>query len=223
MRHDIRHRPAYALAEVSLAAGEAVVAEGGAMVTMSGACRLETVKLKRAKAGVLGAIKQLLSGEWFLVNRITGPGAVTLAPTHAGDVVAHDLRGELVIQSGSFLACDPGVSIDGEWTGARSFFSGEGLFMLRASGAGTVLLNSFGAVEAVDVEGAYIVDTGHIVAFEPTLTYAVKAFGGGLWSAFTSGEGLVARFEGRGRLYVQTRNLGAFGKLIGPLLPPRDP
>lgn len=225
----ILHRPAYAMAEVELTASETVLAEGGSMVAMSEGVGLSTERLKGKSGGgegiagkVLGAVKQVLAGESFMVNRITGPGTVLLAPTHVGDVYAHELTGELVIQSGSFLACDPEITLDGEWTGARSFFSGEGLFMLRASGSGTVLFNAFGGIDEVDVDGTYIVDSGHIVAFDAGLDYEVEKFGSGWIQALTSGEGLVARFRGKGRLYVQSRNLGAFGKLLGRMLPPKE-
>lgn len=229
MNVTILHRPAYAMAEVALGDGEAVMAEGGAMVAMSERVRLSTERLRTGSGGggelagkVLGAVKQMLAGESFLVNRVTGPGTVLLAPTHVGDVHAHELSGELILQSGAFLACDPGITLDGEWTGARSFFAGEGLFMLRASGRGTVLFNAFGGIDEVAVDGAYVVDTGHIVAFDAGLRYTVKKFGTSWMQAFKSGEGLVARFEGRGTLYLQSRNLSAFGQRLGAMLPSRE-
>lgn len=228
MNVDILHRPAYAMAEITLEEGESVLAEGGAMVAKTEGITLETERLRtRSEAGglaskVMGAVKQMLGGESFLANRITGPGSVLLAPTHVGDIHAHELEGDLVIQSGSFLGCDPGITLDGEWGGARSFFAGEGLFMLRASGSGTVLFNAFGGIEEVSVDGTFVVDTGHIVAFDDGLSYSVDKFGGGWLQSFTSGEGLVARFQGRGTVYLQTRNLSAFGRLLGPLLPERE-
>ena len=229
MNVEILHRPAYAMARVELGDGEAVMAEGGAMVAMSERVRLSTERLKTSSGGgeglagkVLGAVKQMLSGERFLVNRITGPGTVLLAPTHVGDVYSHALSGELILQSGAFLAADPGITLDGEWTGARSFFAGEGLFMLRAAGEGTVLFNAFGGVDEVEVDGSHIVDTGHIVAFDASLSYTVEKFGTSWLQAFKSGEGLIARFQGQGKLYLQSRNLDAYGRRIGRMLPPRE-
>ncbi len=61
----------------------------------------------------------------------------------------------------------------------------------------------------MDIAGEYIVDTGHIVAFDPTLTFKIERVGG-LKSLFLSGEGLVCRFSGQGRLYIQTRNQNSF-------------
>ncbi len=88
-------------------------------------------------------------------------------------------------------------------------FSGEGLFFLKASGTGELFFSSFGAIHKVQVQGEYIVDTGHIVAFEPSLSFKLEKVGG-LKSLFLSGEGLVCRFSGSGTLYVQTRNQNSF-------------
>lgn len=229
MNARILHRPAYAMAEVTLGEGETVLAEGGAMVAMTDRVELDTERLGTSSGGeqglmgqIAGAVKQMLAGEYFFVNRLTGPGKVLLAPTQVGDVHPHDLDGDLVIQSGSFLGCDPGITLDGEWGGARTFFGGEGLFMLRASGTGTVLFNSFGGIEAVPVDGTYVVDTGHIVAFDGGLDFSVDRFGSGWIQAWLSGETLVARFRGTGTVYLQTHDLGAFGRTVGRMLPPRE-
>lgn len=224
-RIQILHRPAYAAAQIDLEPGDRFLIEAGSMVSQSGTIALEPQKVKRAKSGgIFGAIKGMFAGEFFLLNRVTssGPGHILIAPTHVGDITAHELNGGIIIQSGSFLACDDGITLDGEWQGARSFFAGESLFMMHARGAGTVLFNSFGAIRAHDINGEFIVDSGHIVAFEPTLTYTVTKFGRSWMGAFTSGEGLVARFQGHGRLYTQTRNLQAFGQAVGRLLPARQ-
>lgn len=224
-RIEILHRPAYAVARISLEPGDGFLIEAGSMVSQSGSFTLDPVKVKRAKSGgILGAIKGLLSGEFFLLNKVatSAPGHILVAPTQVGDIAAHELNGGLIIQSGSFLGCDDEITLDGEWQGARAFFAGESLFMLHARGTGTVLFSSFGALTAHDIDGEFIVDSGHIVAFEPTLQYSVTKFGGSWLGAFASSEGLVAKFSGRGRVYTQSRNLEAFGKLIGPMLPMRD-
>ena len=72
--------------------------------------------------------------------------------------------------------------------------------------------------EQVEVDGAYVVDTGHVVAFEGKLRYNLKRVGG--WkSTFLSGEGLVLEFNGKGTVWLQTRNLGTLIGWISPLLP----
>jgi uncharacterized protein (TIGR00266 family) len=233
MEIDIQHGPSYAIAEVTLDRDETLLAEGGSMVTTSENIQLATNRMdvKQGEEGLMGSIvgaaKQMLAGESFLINRLTAEGEsgeATIAPRLTGDieVVRMPEETDLIIQSSSFLAAEDGVALDGEWGGARSFFGGEGLFMLRATGSGQVLLNAFGGIAAYELDGEFIVDTGHIVAFESTLDFEVETFASGWISSYLSGEGLVCRFSGRGKLYVQSRSPAEFGYLLGPKLPPRE-
>ena len=112
-----------------------------------------------------------------------------------------------MVQSGSWLASESSVVVDTKWGGAKTFFSGEGLFMLRCSGAGDMLVASYGAIFEMDLPAgeSYKVDTGHIVAFEEGIGYQVNKVGG--WkSTILSGEGLVATFTGPGKLWQQSRS-----------------
>ena len=229
MRFEIQHRPAYALAIVHIDPGETILAEGGAMVSMTSNVSMETSAGKQGDGllgGLFKGLKRMVAGESFFQNRFTasGPGGhVTLAPTPQGDIVIYDLAPELdlYLQSTAFLASDDAVTTSAKWGGAKSFFGGEGLVMLKAVGAGPIAFNSFGGIREIRVEDEFIVDTGHIVAFESTLSFKVTRFGGG-WKAFIfGGEGLVCRFTGTGRLWIQTRNMNEFGKLLGQKLPPR--
>lgn len=83
------------------------------------------------------------------------------------------------------------------------------MFFLKVSGTGDLFFSSFGAIRTIDVNGQYVVDTGHIVGFEGTLDYTIQKVGG-LKSLFLSGEGLVAVFSGSGKLYIQSRNQNSF-------------
>jgi uncharacterized protein (TIGR00266 family) len=125
------------------------------------------------------------------------------------------------VQSTSYLGSASGVDIDLGFQGFKSIFSGESIFWLDISGYGAVILSSFGAIYEVPVNGEYIVDTGHIVAFEKSLTFEITKAGSSWIGAFLGGEGLVCRFKGQGRLFCQTHNPGAFGREVGSQLPPR--
>lgn len=226
MHVTIHQRPAYAVAEVILPAGESVMAEPDAMVSMDAHVRLKTGRASQGGGFLKGILKSaagaLLGAESFFVNTFTAEGRegqVVLAPRLPGDVMNHRLHDEeILVQSGSWLACDPGVTYDTKWGGARSFFGGEGLFMLRVHGTGDVLMSSFGGITPIDVDGEFVVDTGHIVAFSSGLHYDVRRVGG--WkSTLFSGEGLVCHFEGRGRIWVQGRNLPDFTTWLGKVLP----
>ena len=100
-------------------------------------------------------------------------------------------------------------------------FSGESLFWISMKGSVKLLMNSFGTIYSVDVDGDFIVDTGHIVAFQETLSFKISKAGKSWISSFLGGEGLVCRFSGKGKLYCQSHNPSAFGSAMTPHLRPR--
>jgi uncharacterized protein (TIGR00266 family) len=209
MEINLVSQPDYAMAEVDLASDEQIVVESGSMAAMSSNIEVKT----EAKGGIWSSVKRVAGGESFFINTYTAegaPGQIFLAPGHPGDIRHFKLSSEeLMVQSGSYIASSPEVELDTKWGGAKTFFGGEGLFMLRMSGPGDVLFGSFGAVHEVDVNGHYSVDTGHIVAFESGLSFKVRKVGG-LKSLFLSGEGLICDFSGQGKLYLQTRKPASF-------------
>lgn len=223
MQIDIRYRPSYSLAIIRLEPNESIQAEAGAMVSMTANVQIDT----SMKGGVLGALtRSVLGGETLFANTFTsreGPGEITLAPALPGDIAALRMNNEtLFIQSGSFLAGAPQINLDLKWGGARAFFGSEGLFLLKASGSGPVLICSYGAVHKVTLDGRqpYLCDTGHVVAFGQGLTYDVRRVGG--WkSTILSGEGLVCEFRGTGDLYLQSRSTQAFLSWLIPRIPGR--
>jgi uncharacterized protein (TIGR00266 family) len=204
MQHEIKAKPDFACLTLSMDRGDQVVCESGAMVGMTTGLELET----NMKGGLGGALKRALGGESLFMNTYTASEngqRLDLAPATPGDIEHLVLRGNTVlVQSGSYMASSTGVEVDAKWAGARGFFGGEGLFMLRCGGDGDLWISSYGAIHSVDVQGSYIVDTGHIVAFQDSLTYNVKSIGG-LKSLLFSSEGLVCEFSGSGRLWLQTR------------------
>lgn len=219
MEIKIEHRPSYALGIVDLLAGEEIRAETGAMVSMTP--NMEVVS--GLQGGLLqSAMRKVLGGESFFLNTFTAsgaPGQVTFAPSLPGDITDVEVRGDLFVQSGSFLAGDAGVDIDIKWGGARTFFSSEGLFLLHLKGQGEVLLSSFGAIHRISLDGnSMIVDTGHVVAFDSQLDYRVKKVAG-MFTSLISGEGLVCEFSGKGELWLQTRSNQAFLDWLLPRLP----
>jgi uncharacterized protein (TIGR00266 family) len=225
MRTEIRHGPGNAAARVTLDPGETVTTEGGAMIAMSGGITVETSTHQRGtKGGLLKAAKRLFGGESFFLNHYTaGPagGELWLAQTLPGDMMTQAMEGQtLIVQAGSFVACSPGVSLDVGWQGFKSFLSGESLFWLRASGRGPLVLSSYGAIYPVTVDGDYIVDTGHIVAFDETLKFTLTKAGKSWLASLLGGEGIVCKFQGRGVVWCQSHNAPSFGRTIGPQLKP---
>lgn len=222
MNVDIKMGPGSALAQVTLEPNEVLTAEGGAMVTMSGDMSIETTTHKKGKGGILKGLKRMLSGENFFMNHFTASangGEVLLSCTLPGDMMVHELNNEkIIVQAGSYVASSHDINIDFGWQGFKSFFSGESAFWLNISGTGKVVINSFGAIYPIEVDGEYIVDTGHIVAFTEGLDFKISKPGKSLVSAFLGGEGLVCKFQGKGTVWCQSHNNGSFGQALGPML-----
>ena len=220
MDYEILYRPSYSLARVQLSRGEELSAEAGAMVSKSAGIEMDT----GIKGGLFAGLKRsLLGGESFFINtfRALQDGEVTLAPPLPGDIAHLGLSGQTIfVQSTSYLASSPQVSVDTKWSGAKGFFAKEGLFLLRVGGAGDLFLSSYGAIHPVDLAAGelYTVDNGHMVAFDESVEYRVRRIGG-MKSTLFSGEGLVCEFKGPGRVYLQTRSEDAFLSWLIPHLP----
>ena len=206
--------------------GEQVTCEVGAMIAMSQGFQVETTSRSGgAKKGIMKGIKRMFSGENFFLNHFTANAAnqSLIIGGLTGDVAQHQLDGgTLIVQRSSWLASDTGIEIDTTWQGLSSgLFSGEGMFWVRCSGAGTVLISSFGAIYAIDIDGEHVVDSGHIVAFEETLNFKIGKANKSWVGTFMGGEGLICRFHGRGRIYCQSHNPPTFGEKLGANLKPR--
>ncbi len=218
---EIMYQPSYSLAVLKLEAEQSIQAESGAMVSMSGNVELQS----QMKGGLMGALKRAAGGESAFVSTFTargGPGEVTLAPGGPGDIAAIEMSNQLFfVQSSSYLAGDAGLTVDTRWGGAKSFFGGEGLFVLQVSGTGLLLLSSFGAIHRRQLAPGerYVVDTGHLVAWEGSTQYTLRKAAQGFLRSLVSGEGIVAEFTGPGEILIQTRNLAAFAGLMKPFFP----
>jgi len=221
MKTEIQFSPAFAMATVHLDPGEEVQAEAGAMMAMTPGIGIET----STRGGIMKGLKRsVLGGESFFLNTFTASRAgdhVVVAPALPGDVITWSLTGNTVyLQSGSYLAAPGSIDVDSKWGGSKIFFSKEGLFMLKCSGVGDLIVSSYGAIHALDLAPgqSYVVDTGHMVGWDEGVAYDVQKVGN--WkSTMLGGEGLVVKLTGPGRIYVQTRSPSNFIDWIVPKLP----
>jgi uncharacterized protein (TIGR00266 family) len=205
---EIEYGPAYAIAKVTLSGGEKVKADGGAMLAMTTGTDIET----STQGGALKGLKRsLLGGESLFMNTFTAPpqgGDILFAPKLPGDVMVMPLTGEtMYLQGGAYIASEESIDIDTKWGGSKTFFSREGLFMLKCSGTGQLVVSSYGAIVAMDLQPGqmYTVDSGHMVGWGEGFQYNVRKAGN--WrSTILGGEGLVVELTGPGRIYVQTRS-----------------
>lgn len=215
MQFEIRNKPDFASLHVQLATGDQVVTETGAMMGMSPGLKMET----NMKGGLMAAAKRALGGESVFLNTYTAERddmRLDLAPATPGDMEhIHIDDSAVMVQRGSFCASTPDITVDSKWGGAKSFFAGEGLIMLRCHGSGELWIASYGAIHCEQVQGTYVVDTTHIVAFDESLEFHVRSVGG-FKSLFLSGEGRVCEFTGHGRVWFQTRSAPSLAEFLHP-------
>lgn len=224
MRSNIEFSPAYTMLTLELSPGESFKAEPGAMVAQKGV----EMQTGMGGGGLFGGFKRMLGGESFFVNTFTaGPmgGWVSISPPIPGDIHSMDLQpGEnLFLQGSSFLACSENVQTDTQFQGLKGVFSGESIFFLRAfaeGAGGTVFFDSYGAIKRLDVDSGeeLVVDTGHVVAFTDGVDYSIGKVGG-IRSLIAGGEGLVMKFRGQGKVWVQSRNMLGLAERLIPFLP----
>lgn len=233
MKCELLYQPVSTMARVILDPNESFLVEPGAMVGMSPNLNMTTgMASSNSGGGLLGKIAsaagRLLTGESFFQNTYTaqgGPGELLLAHTLPGDMVKIPVPQQgLKMQSAGFIASTTGVNLQAEFGGARSFFGGEGLFLINVTANGPnqeILVGSFGGIQELQCDGNLVIDTGHLVAWDASLNFNVTKAAGGWIASYLSGEGLVCRFQGQGRIWIQTRNPNEFGTTLGKMLPPR--
>jgi uncharacterized protein (TIGR00266 family) len=208
LKYEIRYKPAFATLFVTLNPGDSITAEAGSMTSMDGKLTMQT---QFSGGFISGFIKKFLGGESLFVNVFTNnssqPQTVVLTQSCIGDIERFNLdNGEICLQPGAHIAHSPGVKMGVRWAGFSSLFAGEGLFKLKLSGQGQVFFGAYGGITKKRINGDFIVDTGHLVAYSPSIKMKLK-LSGGLFSSMTSGEGLVSQLSGEGDIYLQSRSV----------------
>lgn len=227
IEYKVDHSPAYGSLVMTIPAGQTVLVESGAMAAMDPWLSLKS----KVKGGLLKGVGRMLGGESFFISEITAngkPGKLYLSPGVPGDIHHYALESgrALMVQSSGFVAATSGVEMDTQFQGFKGFFSGESLFLLRATGQGDIWFSSYGAVIPISVAGDYVVDTGYIVAFEDSLEYSVEVIGGLSFRSFRTGllggEGLVCRFRGNGNVWIQSREIYQLLNFLYPFRPTKS-
>lgn len=220
MQTRIEGRPAFAFLQLTLEPGEAIVAESDAMASMSAELDMRT----RLNGGFLrGLARRYLGGESLFINRFSNatqqPRTLTLVQPTPGDILCQELAAgdTLYLQPGAFLAADESVTLGLKWAGFVSWIAKEGLFKMAVTGPGRVWYGAYGALLERALDGEVIVDTSHLVAYEPGVKLRLQ-LAGGIFSSIFGGEGLVTRLSGKGRYVIQTRSLSGLSGWINPKL-----
>jgi len=206
---------------VSLQQGEKVVCESNAMVMMEA-----TLDLKGKITGGIGSaiMRRLANEESFFqqhIEAVRGAGDCLLSPTLPGAMQVIDVGPrQYLLNDGAFVAAAAGVALNvrTQNLGNALFAQSGGFFITETSGAGQVVVSGFGSMSTLDVQPGrdVVIDNAHVVAWDNSLRYeiSVTTQGGGFLSNLvnsqTSGEGVVLRFSGQGKVLVCSRNRDAF-------------
>jgi len=206
---------------VELDPGETVIAEAGAMNFMEEEIQFETRMGdgSQAEQGLMGKLmsvgKRALTGEALFMTHFTNHSRqakrqVAFAAPFPGKIIPLDLgqmRGEVLCEKDAFLCAALGteVSIAFQRKLGTGFFGGEGFILQRLRGDGMVFIHACGTIVEKELRGETLrVDTGCLVAFEPTVEYDIQR-AGNLKSMFFGGEGLfLATLRGYGKIWLQS-------------------
>lgn len=240
--HDIDfeiHGTEMQFVEVILDPGESAVAEAGTLMYMMRGIEMETIfgdGSQQQQSGIMGALlgagKRLLTGESLFMTVFTnrGPGrqTVAFAAPYAGKIIPIDLAklgGQMVCQKDSFLCAARGVSIQIAFQKkiGVGLFGGEGFIMQRLEGDGLAFVHAGGTIHAVELKPGETlrVDTGCLVALQPSVTYDVQ-FVGKVKTALFGGEGLFfATLTGPGKVWLQSLPLSRLADRIYKAAPQR--
>ncbi len=205
MQSEIRNKPSFANIKFQLEPGETITCESDAMASMD-----STINMKTKLNGGLfkGLARKFLGGESLFINEFSTESGGELVVTQAwpGDIECLELNNTtMYLQPGAYIASEPGVKLKLGWAGFASFIGREGLFRLKVTGTGKIWFGCYGGIFVKEIQDTYVVDSGHLVAYEPSIGIKV-GMAGGIFSSFFSGEGLVTRIKGPGRIYMQSRS-----------------
>lgn len=211
--------------EVELNAGETMYTQSGGMAYQTDGIEMKT----NARGGIMKSLGRVFSGESIFMANFTATreGAkVAFATTVPGNIVPVDLSQRpngLTVQKGSFLCAEDSVetSVTFSKRFSSGLFGGEGFILQKAQGNGMLFLEVDGdPIEKELMPGEILkVDTGNVVAFEPTVSYEIEMVKG-LGNIFLGGEGLfLTKLVGPGRVILQSQNFSDFAGRIIPYIP----
>lgn len=211
---------------VSLRQGEKIYCESNAMVMME-----EALELKGKMTGGIGAalMRRFANGESFFqqhIEAVRGNGDCLLAPTLPGALQILDVgHNQYMLSDGCFVAAADSVELKvrTQNVGNALFAQSGGFFITETSGVGQVAVSGFGGISELEVEPGrdVIIDNAHVVAWDSRLRYDISmttsgsgGFLSNLVNSQTSGEGMVLRFSGKGKILICSRNSAALQSFL---------
>jgi uncharacterized protein (TIGR00266 family) len=219
MKSEINGEPSFAHIHIDLEPGESIIAESDAMSSMAVEIDIQT----KVNGNFISALfKKFLGDESFFINEYknmsNSPKRITITQATPGNIKEMELENSSIcLQPGAYIASTPGLKLGIRYAGLASFIAREGLFKLEVSGKGKLFYGAYGGIIEKQVVGEYIVDSGYLVAYEPHLKLSLR-LAGGIISSITSGEGIVTKVTGNGKIQLQSRSLEGLASWINPHL-----
>jgi len=203
MKTELKGSQAFSYIEVELQPGETIISESDAMSSMDAELDLSA----KLNGGFFkGLLRKYLGGESLFINHFTNntsqPRRMTLVQGTPGEIRHRKMdNDEIYLQPGAFVACSEEVKLSLEWAGLVSFID--------------LFYGAYGALLEREIDGEYIVDTSHLVAYDPSIKLKLQ-LAGGIFSSFFGGEGLVTRVEGKGKIVIQSRSITGLTGWLNP-------
>lgn len=223
MEYNIINENDFPILEVTMEKDSEFKLETGAMLSMTNDIALEG----KRNGSLLGALgKVFAGGENFFITTAKSSNdgeKINVAPKGFGSIKHIELDGNVnwYLEDGKFLASDPTVDIEvkrqkGVLTGLVG--GTGGFFVLKTAGAGNLFIESFGSIIEVEVtpDKPITVDNSHVIGWEETVHHEIKMASGVF--GFKTGEGLVIKLSGTGKVLIQSREIGNFAGLVSPYL-----
>ncbi|WP_010587938.1 TIGR00266 family protein [Schlesneria paludicola] len=228
MEFQIRHAPVFTVVEFQLNESEEVVAQPNSMISFTPGIHISAaIGQTQGEGSWFAGFKSLLGGESFfraVFRAKRDAQTLLLAPDNNGDILPIELNASETwyLSRGSYLAHIGDCRLDARYGGVKGVLSKTGLFLLHVSGVGTLFCQTYGAIMERELgEGEqFLIDNRYVVAFSGTVEYELVKASRSLRHSFMSGEGMVNRYTGPGRVYYQTRakpSLGFFGLLLNAM------
>ncbi len=212
---------------VSMNRGDKIYCESGAMVMMD-----STLELKGRMTGGIGSaiMRRLANGESFFqqhIEAVSGDGDCLLSPALPGAIEILEVGDrQYLMNDGAFVAATFGTELKVRTQSiGNALFSGSGgFFVMETSGKGQVVVSGFGSMFQLDVQPGkdIIIDNSHVVCwdntlhYEPSVTTGANSGGGiggligNMVNSVKSGEGVVLKFSGSGKVCICSRNRDSF-------------
>lgn len=220
---------------ISLSKGETIFAESDAMVMMDATLDLEA----SMQGGFFKSMaRKFANDSSFFRQKVTaerGDGDILLAPKFSGniEIIDIDRNNEYYLNDGVHIASQDTIQMDAVTQGVFKAMAGGtgGFFITHAYGHGKIAVGSYGDIFALDIDESTprLIDNNHVVAWSTTLQYSLsastsqkKGLIGNLINSQLTGEAMITKFSGRGRVYICSRNKIDFAAWIASLLPAQN-